>query len=70
MTSAQKYNDKMDKIFEDAKKNNVKYAPLHAVILLERLVNQIENENLTGIRETIKYAKEVIKQAKENLKFL
>ena len=28
-TAAQRYNDKADKIFETAKKNNAKYAPLH-----------------------------------------
>jgi len=43
MTSAQRYNAKMDKLFEDAKVNLTKHAPLHAVQMLEQLTAKVES---------------------------
>ena len=76
-TSAQRYNDKMEKIFENAKKMKQKYAKLHAVQLLERLTEQAERFNSLHERKeeitekdwydliiTTRYAREVLEIVK------
>jgi hypothetical protein len=44
-TGAQRYNARMHRIFEEAKKLKAKYAPLHAVQLLTRLTEKVESVN-------------------------
>ena len=41
-TAAQRYNAKMEKIFEESKILKAKYAPAHAVQLLERMTEKID----------------------------
>ncbi len=45
MTSAQRYNARMDKIFEEAKKNKDRHVPLHIFTMLERLTEKVERAN-------------------------
>ena len=42
---AQRYNNKMNKIFAEAKVNNIKHAPLHLRQMLIRLVEKTERVN-------------------------
>jgi hypothetical protein len=44
-TAAQKYNDNMNRIFEEAKQNNKKYAPLHLFTMLKDLTQKTEQIN-------------------------
>lgn len=44
-TSAQRYNAKMERIFENGRKNNTKYAPLHAFQILAQMTEKIERVN-------------------------
>ena len=44
-TSAQRHNDRMARIFEEAKLNNAKNAPLHLAQMLTRLVEKVERAN-------------------------
>ena len=45
LTKAQRYNNKLFKMFEDAKVLNAKYAPLHLHHMLTRLVEKVERAN-------------------------
>lgn len=44
-TSAQRYNDKMHKIFEEARANSAKYAPYHMSQVTTRLLEKVERIN-------------------------
>lgn len=44
-TSAQRHNAKMERIFENGRKNNTKYAPLHAFQILAQMTEKIERVN-------------------------
>jgi len=45
MTSAQRRNAKMDRIFEEAKIHKAKYAPLRSIKVLERMTEKVERLN-------------------------
>ena len=41
MTSAQRYNAKMERIFEESKVLKTKHAPLHAIQLLQQMTDKV-----------------------------
>lgn len=44
-TSAQRHNERMHQIFEEAKLNDAKHAPFHLAQMLTRLVEKVERAN-------------------------
>jgi hypothetical protein len=44
-TSAQRYNDRMYKLFERAKELSAKNAPIHAIQILKRMTEKVERAN-------------------------
>ena len=45
MTSAQRYNDKMHRIFEEARVLKAEHAPLHAIQLLQQMADKVDAVN-------------------------
>ena len=47
-TATQKYNARMESIFENAKISKRKYAPLHVVQMLTQMTEKVEEMNRDG----------------------
>ena len=80
MTSAQRRNARMEKIFEDAKMNKAKYLPFHLLQILVRLSEKVERaytiqrngrtiqaEDWAELQAIINESKAIIERAKEGI---